>query len=84
MIELEMGKSQMYPHTPKAKLTRGTLRLFTKKKSHVRRHGRKNRLEYTHPAEDGIGPVATCTRYSGDDLNIEAIYPSEQKTTKRQ
>ena len=29
-------------------------------------------------------PVAACTRYSGDNLDIEAIHPSQQKITKRQ
>ena len=32
----------------------------------------------------GDRPVAACTRYSGDDLDIEAIHPSQQKMTKRQ
>ena len=29
-------------------------------------------------------PMAAYTRYSGDDLNIGAIYPSQQKMTKKQ
>ena len=32
----------------------------------------------------GKKPVTACTRYSGDDLDIEVIYPSQRKTTKRQ
>ena len=34
--------------------------------------------------QTGDRSVATCTLYSGDDLNIEATNPSQQKTTKRQ
>ena len=28
--------------------------------------------------------MAASTRYPGDDLDIEVIHPSQQKTTKRQ
>ena len=32
----------------------------------------------------GDRPMAACTRYSGDNLDIGVIHPSQWKTTKRQ
>ena len=34
--------------------------------------------------QTGDRPMAACTRYSGDDLDTEAIHPSQRKMTKRQ
>ena len=34
--------------------------------------------------QTGDRPMVACTQYSGDDLDIRAIHPSQWKTTKRQ
>ena len=33
--------------------------------------------------QTGDIPMAACTQYSGDNLNIEVTHPSQQKMTKR-
>ena len=36
------------------------------------------------PRQIGVKPEPACTQFLGDDLGTRAIYPSQQKMTKRQ